>query len=400
MVIILETEVRFMSFGNDGNIFRELQQFIEDHGDEFETIEEAIETFMAFYQQESMDDDDMEMSPEMESMELFELSLSVKNNTQRRAMLEEAIEIWPENWNAHLELIEGSYMDQVNQIRDLENTAYESWLESEQAGWLNYEERPYLSLKYLFSVLLFKQGLLLEALDHFQVLYEIDEMDSLGSRYFLMAIYCRLYDWESAYALFTDLPYPANSDDRMILPLLVLAILTGNMTYAKDLFLDLEESNDELGLLFTEDSWPVDLILSYAEVDQYQVASFGSLALALNDILPVLVSSEYIYEWMLAQYEAVEPHERVNLSDKVISFKGATKLYNEHQDKYLHYKSYEEVPVLDGVVHNAATTLEAMGLVTIESYAKFTEKELLAIKHVGPKTIQQLKANGVVFKGK
>ena len=399
MVLLFETEVRFMSFGNDNNIFRELQQFIDDHGDDFETIEEAIETFMSFYHQENLDDD-MEMSPEMESMELFELSLTVKNEAQRKVLLNEAIDIWPENWNAHLELIDGSYMDQINQMRELENTAYESWQESEQAGWLNYEERPYLSLKYLFSVLLFKQGLLLEALDHFQVLYEIDEMDSLGSRYFLMAIYCRLYDWESAHDLYTDVPYPASTDDRMIMPLLVLAILTGNTTYAKDLFLDLEEANQELGLLFTEDTWPVDLILSYADADQYLVDSFGSIALALNDILPVIVSSEYIYEWMIEEYEAREPHERVNLSEKVISFKGASKLFEEQRYKDLTYKSYLEVPVLDGVVHNAAETLEAMGLVTIEDYAKFTEKELLAIKHVGPKSIEQLKANGVVFKQK
>ena len=38
-----------MSFGNDDNIFRALQQFIDQHGDEFESIEKAVETFMSFY---------------------------------------------------------------------------------------------------------------------------------------------------------------------------------------------------------------------------------------------------------------------------------------------------------------------------------------------------------------
>lgn len=390
--------MRVMSFGNDNNIFRALQQFIDEHGDEFENIEEAIEAFMSFYHQEGLDDEDeMEMTPELESTELLELSMRVTDEDQRKALLQEAIEIWPENWNAHLELVEGSFTEQIEQIRELEEKAFETWEETDQVGWLDYEERPYLSLKYMFSVILFKQGLLLEALEHFEILYEIDEMDSLGARYYLMAIYCRTYDWESAYELFSDVPYPASTDDRMIIPMLILSILTDNITYAKDLFLDLEESNKELYMLFDDDTWPVDLILSYADADQYQVDSFESIALALNDILPVIVSSEYLYEWMLNEFETAEPHERVNVNEKVISFKGASQHYRNQEDVY-DRKPYLEIPVLDGVVHNAAVALQAMGLVSIEDFAVYTEKELLAIKNVGPKSIQQLKDNGVIFK--
>lgn len=390
-----------MSFGNDNNIFRALQQFIDDHGDDFESIEEAIETFMSIYNQDGSLDDafDIEMTPEMESSELLELAMDEVDEKRRKELLNQAIELWPENWNAHLELIDGTYIEEINQIRELEERAFESWQETDQVGWLNFEERPYLSLKYMFAILLLKQGLLLEALDHFQAIYEMDEMDSLGSRYYLMSIYCRLYDWESAYELYSNTPYPASTDDRMIFPMLVVSILTGNLTYAKDLFLDLEEANDQLHLLFMEDHWPVDSILNFAEADHYQPNSFSSLALALNDILPVIVSSEYIYEWMLAEYQSSEPHERVNVNDKVISFKGASKLYRDQdQTDEFPYKSYLDVPVLEGVVHNAAETLQKMGLVTIEAYTKYTEKELLAVRHIGPKTIEQLKKNGVKFK--
>ena len=387
-----------MSFGNDDNIFRALQQFIDQHGDEFESIEKAVETFMSFYNNGELENE-IESTPEMESAELFELSMSIGDEKQRKALLREAIELWPENWNAHLELIEGSLVEQIEQIRKLEITAFHKWEETDQVGWINYEERPYLRLKFMLAVILFKQGLLEEALEHFENLYEIDEMDSLGARYYIMSIYCRTYDFESAYELFSEVPYPASEDDRMIIPLLVVAVLTNNLTYAKDLFLDLEEANDNLFQLFMDDSWPMDLILGFGEADHFQMNSFESIAVALNDILPVVVSSEYLFDWMLEEYEAAEPHERVNVNEKVISFTGASKQYRAQTNQFT-YKSYLEIPALADVVHIAAVTLQEMGHVKVEDFSAYTEKELLAIKHIGPQTIKQLKANGVKFKKK
>src|SRR5699024_11390769 len=141
-----------MSFGNDDNIFRALQQFIDQHGDEFESIEKAVETFMSFYNNGELENE-IESTPEMESAELFELSMSIGDEKQRKALLREAIELWPENWNAHLELIEGSLVEQIEQIRKLEIKAFHKWEETDQVGWINYEERPYLRLKYMLAVI-------------------------------------------------------------------------------------------------------------------------------------------------------------------------------------------------------------------------------------------------------
>src|SRR5699024_1967950 len=85
--------------GNDDNIFRALQQFIDQHGDEFESIEKAVETFMSFYNNGELENE-IESTPEMESAELFELSMSIGDEKQRKALLREAIELWPENWKS------------------------------------------------------------------------------------------------------------------------------------------------------------------------------------------------------------------------------------------------------------------------------------------------------------
>ena len=72
-----------MSFGNDDNIFRALQQFIDQYGDEFENIEKAIEAFMSFYNKGNLENE-IESTPEMESAELLELSMSIDDENRAR----------------------------------------------------------------------------------------------------------------------------------------------------------------------------------------------------------------------------------------------------------------------------------------------------------------------------
>lgn len=400
-----------MPFGNDHNFFKKLQQFLDKYADEYKTVEEAMDAFLEQNPMNDLDDEtvhdlnnlfDSEFTsgfddtPDMESMRLLEQAVQLPEGKKREDLITQALRLWPENWYAHLERIDGSDVEIIEQLRDLEVLAKESWLETEQAGWLNFEERPYLTLKFSLARTLLSQGLLLEAADHFEELYELDEMDSLGARYSLMSIYCRLYDWESAVELFYDVPYPANSDELMIVPLLVLAILTGNTTYAKDLFYDLEEANEDIGYLFTDYGFPVEQIMGIDEAAPYQPGTFSALSVAFKDIFTVLIDSDYLYNWMLDQYQAKSRHQKININDKVISFEGAASHFNGGNRKTT--DAEESVPVLEDVVYNAAEALFNLGLVTQADFSDYTEKEILQVKNVGPKTIEQLKKNGVVFK--
>lgn len=382
-----------MSYDNHNNIFEALQQFIDEHGDDFASLEEAIAEFVSYYRDE--EGPTLDVSPQVESMELFQLALNINDDQQRKSILQQAIDLWPYNWDAQMELIEGSLPEQISQMRNLEQKAKDEWLKGDQSGWLSLEERPYLRIKYMFASLLFKNGLLYEAKEHFEEINEIDELDHLGTRYNLMAIYCRLYDWQSAYQLYSRVPYDAGQDDRMILPLLILAILLNKQFQAKDLLLDLQDANDGLDELFSHEHWPIDDILLEVEDDRYEPGTYSSIAIALVDIMPVIVGSEFVYQWLHNEYHSPGSNERVNVSDKVISFDAAAKHY---QDSRPQISVDDSIEVLQGVVHNAAIALQQRNYVTIAAFADITEKELLQIKYIGPKTVEKLKENGVVFK--
>lgn len=402
-----------MTYDNDDNMFKALRQFIEDFGHEYDSIDEAVEEFLSYYQKEAKEAE-LQLTPEEESMDMFELALSTVDKEERHTLIEEAIKLWPENWDAHIELLEGSIKDQIEELLKLESKAKFAWYRTDRQGWVNTNERPYMRLKYLLAMLLYKNGLLLEARGHLEELYAMDAHDNLGCRYMLMAIHCRLYDWQSALTLYNTVPYEAHYDDRMIVPLLVLAILLNKTTYANDLFIDLDSANSSLYMLFEGDHWPVEDILSYVDSESYQANSFSSLALALADILPVVIGSDYLYEWMYDKFYNLEDYEKVNVTDKVISFEAASKQYgdskvdipeeeetNEEVEENIEEQAEEEEVHIDHHIFegvNQKFILFGYGFHTLEDFAKVTEDELLAMKYIGPKTIESLKANGIRFK--
>lgn len=376
-----------MSKYND-NMFRLLQQFIDKYGDDFETVEEAIQTFMESYN-EDIQVDELEKSPRQESMDLFYQAMDEKDCKKQKALVQEAIEIWPENWDAQTFLVEGDIAEQIKELTDLEARAKEQWQALGLGSWRDIDARPYFRVKYHLITLLSQQGLLLQARQLMEEILEEDEFDALGVRYNLMAILCRLYDWKAAIEFFNALPYDGREDDRMVLMLLILAILTGRESYALDLLADLKLINDGMSYLIKFKTWPLDQILAYSDVDRVKPGTFDTLAITLLDIMSLIIGSNYSLLWIRKNYKKADPFRRINLNDKVISFQGAS------QQRNLMLKND---PLFKDIVHNAFHALIEQGYREVSDFNEVTEKELLKIKHIGPKTIEQLKINGAKFK--
>ncbi|XJS10759.1 tetratricopeptide repeat protein [Aerococcaceae bacterium WGS1372] len=402
-----------MSFKDERDMYEKFMEFLSKREKKDDLISDAFDEFFSLY---SIDEDGEqifvsmmmklmrsndnleEISPEMKSFSILDQATEMEQGPERDALLHKAIEIYPENWYAHRALMDGNSLELIEQLRDLEKLARESWKTTSQGGWVNPDEHTYLTVKADLARELMTQGLLVEARDHFEELYHLDKTDFMGTRYVLMAIYCRTYDWERASKLFREFADPNDMDDQMLVPLLVLAILSGKNAYAKDLFHDLLQVNTAVGDILEADGFPIEKIMMVDETDGYEPGGFESLAIPLQEILPVIIDSDYLFEWMSREYQVESDHQKINLSEKVISFEGASQMYKQTETKEKYTKAEEEVDVLEGVVYNAAQILSDMGLVTAKAFEDYTEKEVLAIKFVGPKTIQQLKKNGVVFK--
>lgn len=381
-----------MSFGTE-DIFKRLQEFLKNHQKEFDSPEAAVHFFMQQLNNENVADkkDNNEVSVENKSMELVEESQYATTEKQRRKLLTKALEFWPDNLDAQTLLIDGDVISQVEQLSELEKRARSKWLQTDQGGWLNPEERSYLRLKASYATFLKENGLLRDAEVVFEELFSLNEFDNQGTRYYLMSIYALTYNWRKAETLYRQVPY-AEEDDQMVIPLLVLAILLRKNEMASQLFEKLKNINQDFKKIFKHEMFPIEEFLENSELPAYLPNSFESLSMALFNVLPLIVSSEYVYAWMLNEFKGNEGNfERGEPNNSnVIHFPEV-----DHHGSY--YDEFEDDPLF-GITGQQYEAFMERGLTSYEDFEELTIKEVLAIRMIGPSTIKQLLENDVVFK--
>ncbi|WP_231147972.1 hypothetical protein [Streptococcus equi] len=88
-----------------------------------------------------------------------------------------------------------------------EDCQHQTWLASKPMGWVNLEERPYLSQKFELAMLYKQNGLYEKALHHLLEIHQYDEGDHLGTRYEILALYVFKSDFTMAEAFYESKDY-------------------------------------------------------------------------------------------------------------------------------------------------------------------------------------------------
>src|SRR5699024_3084676 len=412
-----------MSFNDE--FFEEFQRFFELNENKYADIEDAIEDFVEIYNEKMLNDEGFfeemleNMSPETESLMLVEETVNnAQNEEEFIAGMQEALDIWPENLEAKLALIHATADNMVTRISQSEQLLAEETVkwknETDQMGWLAIEERSFLTLKHTVAMDYFDNNMYKLAETHFKEELEINENDNLGARYYLAAIYANLFQWDQLMELYNRFEY-SESEVFFVLPLLVSAILKGENVLASNLFQTLVSINDHVGKLLEEETFPVEDILEVNSLGEYRVNSYEELCLACGYLLPLIASSNYVFEWMEMKYFGNDNNLSVDIQPAL------TKDISSHNKKaeiiapdFLHlndevpdsirkvqelYK-YTKQDIFKGIHIDKVRIFVNQGLKTREDFAKKTEKQVLAIYQIGPATVDKLKENGVVFKNK
>ncbi|MDN6397864.1 MAG: hypothetical protein L0J75_02355 [Alkalibacterium sp.] len=392
---------------NDMEMFqRMVQQFINEHGDEFDSPMEAVDYFTKKYNKEIKEENDFSQSETKETRSMRKLEEAEYTHAQkkRKKLIEEAITIWPENWDAQSMLIDlkadQDYTALIEQHAFLEKRARKHWQNNtDQMGYLNVEERPYFRLKAKVAFIYMEMGMVDHALEHLLEIYKIDETDSLGTRYKIMSLYVRKFDWKSAWRFFQK-SEGADEDDQMLVPIIILAILTDRKGLARTLLQKLGDVNSEIKLLFLQDMWPIEELYDdeMTLADSYKPYSYQSILIALRDILFIIIENQYLFDWLKKETLDMFPvnHRFKNLHQP---FSGVIDPEAQVQIDDFYYSMRDESSnPLRGMSINRMRILYRAGLRTFEDFAQRTEKELLKLDGIGPVTIKELKANGVTFR--
>ncbi|GEK91190.1 hypothetical protein [Alkalibacterium kapii] len=392
---------------NDMEIFqRMVQQFLDEHGDEFDTTAEAVDYFTRKYNNKINTGFDFSQSEtkETRSMKKLEEAQYEASQARKKKLIKEAIEIWPENWDAQSMLIDvDQEIDMISFVEHtlfLEKRARKYWQNhTDKMGYLNVEERPYLRLKAKVGFLYMDMGMVDHALEHLLELYNIDQTDSLGTRYKIMSLYVRKFDWKSAWRFFQKAE-GADEDDQLLLPILILAVLTDRKDLARSLLEKLINVNREIGLVLMDDMWPIEDIYNeeVTLTTSYQPFSYQSLLIALRDIVYVVVENAYLFDWLKKETFKRIPIEKSVRKNSQPFYGELDPFQTQKLEDFFYSMRDEPSNPLRGMRIDRMRILYHAGLRNFEDFAERTEKEILKLDGIGPVTIKELRANGVKFK--
>lgn len=364
-------------------LVRLFREFLEDFGDDYDSEEEILEAFKEIYSHDLEGNSDE--TPEERSMDLFYQAQNTYSDSRKIELLNEALEVNPDNFYAKQFLI--LHATETSKLREelltFKKDLVSRWRkDTPQDGWYNFEERRYLISIYGVADTLFQIGLLKDAEKIFEELHELLKHDNLGTRYELMKIYVLTYSHDKAQKLFHETEN-SEQDDMMLFPMLVSSLLIGDKATAITLYQQFAEVNPEGVNFFRPLELDIDPIEVYFDSPQMRLSSIESFASVFQDLVPIFIQSDYLYNWM---------HERI--ADEEVGFDD----YRSHfADTDI--RSMTTNPLYADMLMDKKRILYHHNLRTLADFKKVTKKQALAISGIGPKTVETLIKNGVVFKG-
>ncbi|AXY26157.1 hypothetical protein CL176_09180 [Suicoccus acidiformans] len=354
-------------------------------------------------------------SPE-KSIQLMQQAIQEVNHFARIKLLQEAIQLDPYNFQAYIYLY-NSPLDLLNgPAMEVFVKSNRRWIRKNRPGWENESSKNFLRFKFIMAQALMDIGKLTEAEMHFRELYEADESDALGARYKLVAIYTLTYQWDKAYELaelemeHSGIPF----SEFMLVPLMILAVLTGREETAELYFKDLIQRNPYLDVFINNEDPPFSFIHYLSTPEVLELCSIESLALSFSDIVPVLVTAAYANVWldkMYSKYQHLAPERTPEQEEIYLDYvkdflmEDFESMIDEMDDMEDMEEDEFLVPWPDAmpfeqylelvVPWQGREALQEAGLTTVHAIEQAGANKLLKLKGVGPGTIESLRDYGI-----
>lgn len=367
---------------------RAAQAFMEAHGQEYLSPEMALEDFVGHYNSQKQQESELDKLID-QATELIEI-----DPKRSKRLFEKAHKMAPDDLTVQLGLIafEDSFTI-VSSMKELEKKERAKWEKGPKVGWPNIDERPYLQFKFEYAHTLHGAYLLHQAVAEFEDLLRIETGDHQGARYELMVLYTELQDYASAKALF-DANDHHKDDDQMLLPMMLIALYSGREQEAREHFNTLMEVNPYFGefveAILDPSGRQLDRLIEGLDPYFFEPWSLSSLTQCFIQ-LPDTMLGPYLNDWLTVAY--TPHHQRIKEIEKEI------KANEKEMNKIMQaLENLNPGPALEGISGSALYALQDNRLTDFDKFKRKTEAEVAAIRGVGPKTMAQLKANGVTFK--
>lgn len=269
-------------------------------------------------------------------------------------------------------------------------------------SWNHPLTSQYLEALTFVLTVYFEEGLLNLALEviHFLEEYSFEKGAPAYLPYLIASVYCSTYQPEFVIEMYTEKLSKNVFDAGLNLYSVIASLMTGDSESAYALFDDLVREDPVFASSLGNPHWFMNVI--HYDPEGTEGESENSLAYVLNPLGLFLADKEVLINQlteMYLEFEGKQPKKLQATQDSEAQENDISDLLdllpqNAHKD-LLHLLSE---PSYEGLQFDKKRILLDAGLRSFKDFAKKTEKEVLALRGIGPATVRQLKENGVVFR--
>ncbi|MBM7642137.1 helix-hairpin-helix domain-containing protein [Streptococcus loxodontisalivarius] len=326
----------------------------------------------------------------------FRQAMITPNAKKRQKLLIAVLEENPNYFAADFHLLLSELVEfdlsTYQKCIDFEESTLAKWKEIGYLDWNYLEARPILQA-LLFLITYYTDENAYHRALHLVNLIEKQQLKRYPPGYVfqVLSLYHMVGDENKVEQFYQKELKQGKCDDTILIHAVISAFLKGSIPEAQSLFKKLVEINDEAAPFFADQDW-LDSLVDIEEEECYLPNSVQSLQASLYPLEEFLDRNLIIGDFLTQEAQKYDTSfvmddwyvsEQTHLSN-LVSFVGARKLATD--------------PRLSFIKHDMSLALYDSGIESYDDFKKYTEKEILSIKGVGPVTIQKLKEAGIVFK--
>lgn len=257
------------------------------------------------------------------------------------------------------------------------------------------------ALTFLLTVY-FEEGLLNLALDIMDMLepYVFEKGAPAYLPYLMASIYCSTFQPEFVLDMYRDRLSENIYDASLNLYSVIASLMMGDSEGANDLFEDLVREDPEFASTLGNPHWFLDVM--HHNQEECEGEHEHSIAHVLNPLGLFLADKAILINQLTEMYLEFEERQpkksqgRKGSGTQESDIGDLLDLLPRNAQKDILHLLME--PSYEGLQFNKKQILLDAGLRSFKDFEKKTEKEVLAIRGIGPATVRQLKENGIVFR--
>lgn len=368
---------------HDDELYQDFLDFISQMAEEFTDEEAAAEAYVKNYM--DIDYDHLVKSSDVHA--ILEAVQLTDDPSQRQGLLDRVAQLEPGNLTGQIlryltGLTPPDDLDEMMALEKAYRKRYHQQLASQNLdSTINW---PYCQFVTILIELLIDQLLFKRAENLANRVLDILPEDDLGMRFRLMTIYALTDQPKRAQHVYQQ--FGGEADDQMMLAMVAPAILGDELAYAQTLIKRLWLKNSAVTFFFQSALGFEEINLETLPLDDKgrMAVDHGRLAFCLSIMSPLYERSSYLYRQVRDILVDLDPQ----------AFTWRRDFFRETAAR--HDQIFD--PIFEGISGNKARILVDAGLGSKEDFADVTRDQVLALDGIGPKTLDQLASNGVIFK--